>query len=224
MEIFGRIIALNEREVKNVEITTKMAKQITSWSYREHSGNAGERKAAEYGIALILENITKLVVLCGIGFLLDRGLETILILLSFCSLRGQAGGFHSKSNLGCTLCMLGVWGISLGLAEMWNPPAYLLFLLYLGVNVLLYLFAPADFHDHCRLTEDKKKKKKLTAMAIANLGFLVALFLPTGSTKLLIIVPMCIEAATIIPFQQIFKKKGEENHERKKKYYGENCS
>ncbi len=72
-----------------------------------------ENVIIEYGMTLFLENVSKLLLILAIGFLIGEGKESFIILFTFCMFRLQAGGMHAKNNIGCTLSMLFIWGLSL---------------------------------------------------------------------------------------------------------------
>ena len=65
-----------------------------------------ENVIIEYGMTLFLENVSKLLLILAIGFLIGEGKESFIILFTFCMFRLQAGGRHAKNNIGCTLSML----------------------------------------------------------------------------------------------------------------------
>lgn len=61
-----------------------------------------ENVIIEYGMTLFLENVSKLLLILAIGFLIGEGKESFIILFTFCMFRLQAGGRHAKNNIGCT--------------------------------------------------------------------------------------------------------------------------
>lgn len=57
-----------------------------------------------YGTEVILENLWKTIAYILWGIMIHRGLEMLLAMLVFCSIRKYAGGYHAKTPIGCFLC------------------------------------------------------------------------------------------------------------------------
>jgi len=93
-----------------------------------------------YGINLIIESIIKIFLIILIGRILNQLFPTILILIIFCSLRSQAGGFHFKTNAACFLSMLFIVLTSI-YANQYN--SHILIFIYVIEFGLVLNYAPS---------------------------------------------------------------------------------
>jgi len=152
--------------------------------------------AIQYGFELILDNIIKLFFLQIMGIFLGRGYETFIILFTFSILRLQAGGIHAKTNIGCSLGMLSVWGLSLiGSIFIKIETSYVILIYAISLIVIFY-FAPKGKNINY-FTPSTKLKKKLMSMLILTLFIIIAI-LNTGLRELFVY-PITLEVITLLP-------------------------
>lgn len=190
-----------------MELANKLSKKITLWCHQKSYMDDTQNIIVQYGIELFMETSLKLMLLLGIGILINRGLETIIILISFCSLRFFAGGFHMKTNIGCTLFMLIFWGISLCAKEWFKLSPWMYILLSSITVIQIFLFSPSKFSKYCVMDEMARIKKKIFSVIVFIVFFISSQFIE-DSWKLLIVIPMFIESLTILPLQMVkFKRR-----------------
>lgn len=94
-----------------MRVVMDLLDKFVAWLSEKNPQTESENMVIRYGVELLLENILKILLLLGAGLLWGKGLETIIYLSVFCSIRTQAGGYHAKTGWGCCLCMLLVWMI-----------------------------------------------------------------------------------------------------------------
>lgn len=85
-----------------MDIETKITKKICSFF---HENTKDDEEILEYGVQLIVENIFKTAVMLLITFVIGRVKDYLIFLAVFSFLRGEAGGKHCMTNLGCTSTM-----------------------------------------------------------------------------------------------------------------------
>lgn len=152
--------------------------------------------AIQYGFELILDNIIKLFFIQVLGIILGKGYETFIILLSFCTLRLQAGGIHAKSNIGCSLGMLLVWGISLIGSIFVKLKLPYIVLIYIISSIVILYFAPRGKNINY-FTYSSKLKKKLLSILILTLFSIIAIL--NSNLRELLVYPITLEVLTLLP-------------------------
>ncbi len=152
--------------------------------------------AIQYGFELILDNMIKLLFLQILGIFLGKGYETFIILFSFCALRLQAGGIHAKTNIGCSLGMLFVWGLSLIGSTFLKLNIPYVVLIYIISIVVIFCFAPKGKNIN-HFTTSSKQKKKLMSMLILTLFTIIAIL--NNDLRELFAYPVTLEVLTLLP-------------------------
>lgn len=165
-------------------------KFISKWSYACAKGlaevlNEDHSKRFEYYFAcqLIIGEIVKTTILFTISFILGIFLPTLLISISFVSLRMIAGGYHMDTQGKCLLVTLGLF----------IPSALILKYTYqnmnsLGINVFVSIicitgtyilgrYAPKDTPNKPITDSIKKRKLKLSSFVILFLWILISYIL-----------------------------------------------
>lgn len=152
--------------------------------------------AIRYGFELVLDNVVKLFFLQILGVFLGKGWETFIILFTFCLLRLQAGGAHASSNIGCSLGMFLVWGLSLiGSIFVKLRVPHVIFI-YIISFIIIFCFAPRSKNiDY--FAESSKRKKKLTAILILTLITVIAVI--NTDLRELLMYPVTLEVLTLLP-------------------------
>lgn len=126
-----------------MDIETRITKKLCSYFYEETEDG---REILEYGMQLIVEAVFKTVVMLLIALVIGRLKDYLIFLVVFTFIRGDAGGKHCMTNLGCTSSMalivaaslflpvgnLPVWAyltagaICLGVCLKWAPSTSLI--------------------------------------------------------------------------------------------------
>ena len=106
-------------------MTSNLAKRI-SYFFLRH-GVIQEDKIEEYiyGFELLLADVYIFFIMGCVSAIMNRWMETIVFLISFITLRRQAGGYHASSHFNCNAIFIAT---------------YLLFLLLL--NYMLNIYVP----------------------------------------------------------------------------------
>ena len=164
-----------------------------------------ENVIIEYGMTLFLENVSKLLLILAIGFLIGEGKESFIILFTFCMFRLQAGGRHAKNNIGCTLSMLFIWGLSLTASRYVTigiPALVCIFII--GIAAVL-LWVPQSINIRYFTSEDIARKKVYSFLFLCC-SLIVAVLL--GSIRMLIVSPIILEILTLIPNHNSLERSG----------------
>lgn len=177
-------------------VITRLSKVLCGCLNKINPKSEEENAVIQYGFELVLDNIIKLFFIGLAGALLGKGWETFVILLSFCVLRLQAGGVHARTDVGCALGMILIWGISLigSMVIKIEPPFVIV--LYAVYVVIIAALAPRSKNIEY-FTHASKRKKKLKSLIAVTLFMSVA-FLNAGLREL-IICPVTLEVLTLLP-------------------------
>lgn len=139
------------------------AKQVVDEEYEE---------VYVYGLELILSFLISTSIILVIGFLFGQIISTLTFLATFILIRQYTGGYHANSYIMCKLCTVISFGISVFLANAFPVPR-LLFLALLTIGCLLiWLFGPIE-NIHKPLTDQEKRKHKITALTLYVIGLVI---------------------------------------------------
>ena len=177
-----------------------LASRITKWCMGRSEMSQEQAEAVTYGIELIFNSVFKVVVLVLIGLIFHRADEVIIGLGCFSLLRSFAGGVHKETNMGCFLSMLLICVVSsLGAQFITYLPIWLMIIIAIAVLVLIKLFAPFVTENNPIEDPEILKKKKRGAFILSAVLLLAVFIIPIWRIKMLILIPVIIETATILP-------------------------
>lgn len=138
-------------------------------------------------------------------------MEVFIILLTFCSLRVHAGGFHFKSNLGCSSAMIFICLGAISLSKIILLSNYTIICIFIILLMLVCRFAPADINNNNNITKQNRQRMKFNSLIVLCIVFLMALLIDLNNIRVLITVSSSIEVISIIPF---FKGEIKNEHKR----------
>ncbi len=177
-------------------VISKFSSILCGWLNKINPRSDEENIVIQYGFELILDNIVKLMFLQLVGFLLGKGWETFIIILSFCTLRLQAGGVHARTNIGCSLSMVLVWFLSLFGSIFIKIKFYFVVVLYMIYFVIIALCAPRSKNiNHFTYSSILKKKYK----SLIVLTFIMAIAVINNSIRELLVYSVTMEVLTLLP-------------------------
>ncbi len=155
-----------------------------------------ENEVIQYGFELVLDNLLKLLFIEFIGILMGKGLETFIILISFCTLRSQAGGIHAKTNAGCAFGMVIVWGLSLLGSSFIRIGDLTLIMFSLVAVVAIIIFSPKSKNIEFFTNSTVVKKKTFSTVIALILMIMAFVFV---DFRELIVWSVSLEVLTLLP-------------------------
>lgn len=167
----------------------------------------------QYGLELLLDSLLKFLFIQSMGIVFGMGKETLIVLISFCGLRLQAGGKHAKTGLGCSLAMVMIWLVSILCGRFFKIGMVALICVYCVCTVIIICCAPRTINIEY-FTPLAKKKKKLYSCIFLTLLMLIAAVFPM--IRGFVVFPVILEVATLLPKNK--NKKENEKHEERKRY------
>lgn len=173
-----------------------MLDKFVAWLSEKNPQTESENMVIRYGVELLLENILKILLLLGAGLLWGKGLETIIYLSVFCSIRTQAGGYHAKTGWGCCLCMLLVWMIGMVTFEIIEVSLLEIFILFIFAVIIILWKVPKTVNRDCYTLLEQKEKKK-NAVVLLYISIIVAICCKEWRT--LVTCAVALEIITLLP-------------------------
>lgn len=123
-------------------------------------------ESAVYGMELFLSSMINIIITCILGVLFGRLPETVIFLLSFCTLRKYAGGYHAPNYFLCGLSFQTIYCFI-----MLNRLLVDVRLIYLIIGIsltLVWVYSPVEDLNKPLDSERKQlfgKKAKLVLLA-----------------------------------------------------------
>lgn len=167
----------------------------------------------KFGLEVILINVTKLIIIISLGFIVGTGVETILICILSAMLRINTFGEHAKSSIVCTLisCVTHVGIPCLTMNFALNHIVYLA--LAFIMICFIYRYAPADTEKHPLIGAEKRKKLKHHAVITAVIIVLAALVIPYNRMAMLVLLSLSYIVIAILPITYKLLRRKQNNYE-----------
>jgi len=181
---------------------SEISEKIADFLVREKIIDSADYPIYKYGAEILIENVVMSLFLLCFGFIIHKGIVTIVFVLTFVGVRRFSGGYHASTKAKCHILTLGNWALVLilfqvqqeyGLVKWWMAV-----ILCLLVFVVMLLFAPVENEKKKLLEEVRIKNRKKTLILCGALISLVLIFwikLPQVSFAMLVTL---IEAALLI--------------------------
>lgn len=182
---------------------SKISAYICNWMDTIYHRDAEENQVIQYGLELFLDNILKLLLILIIGIMIGKGLETLIILFSFCGLRLQAGGKHAKTGIGCGLSMIMIWALSLFISYFISINSAALALIYVICSIIVIYCAPRSKNIEYFSLSDIHRKKLHSFVFLSSLIVFSAVF---TNIREIIVYPVILEVLTLLPKNKITKE------------------
>lgn len=145
-----------------MDIETRITKKLCSFFHEETEDG---REILEYGMQLLVEAVFKTAVMMVLTFAIGRLLDYLIFLAVFSFLRGNAGGKHCMTNLGCTSTMALIAAASLFL-PVGNLPIWVYLVLGAGCMAVCLKWAPSTSLINPITDEKIRRRKKWKSAAI----------------------------------------------------------
>lgn len=175
-----------------------------------------EYENVAYSLELLFINIFKSIQVYVVAFLLGVIFETFVMNLAYVLLRWQAGGWHAKSSLNCSLFgLLSFVGIPLIFQHtgfILNSNWSLILALFVLFNTVLY--APADTEKNPLVSVSERKKKKILATCTAFALVIIAMFFVKNDIRTLLLTGLFVEIIMIHPLFYKINKRSYKNYEK----------
>ena len=124
--------------------TKALAEQIVAVMDRYNNYEELEKIVICYGMELFLNSILKISIYFVIGFSIGKGVETILSIIIFGSLRKVSGGRHAKTDVGCFIMTGSIIFLAVMSPDVVNVSIKVYALIILFMNGIFICLSPCD--------------------------------------------------------------------------------
>lgn len=166
------------------------------------------------GVEIICINITKFIIVFAVAALLGLIKEAIFMCLIFGSVRRSGFGLHAKNSIVCTMVtlLMFVGGSYVSYSIRMNN--YLIFGVFLVLNLLLFKYAPGDTENHPILGKKLRQKLKKETVIAGIALMILAMIVPSQLIKSLITLSVSYEVISILPITYKIFNRGYKNYEK----------
>lgn len=157
----------------------KISNAITDFYIRKNYVPQDKREIYSYGFQLILADIVNFSIVILLGMLLNRIIDSILFLITLCSVRQFSGGFHAKTFWLCRLSMLiTFFGVTVVSQLLSAYPFKMIISLILNVFCIIFIAALSPIkHPNKELTTKQKKQNKTNAILTSFIMSVISIIL-----------------------------------------------
>lgn len=189
----------------------KISNIITDFYIKNDYVSKDKREIYKYGFKLIIADIINFFIVMSFGIVLKSFIESMIFLLTLCSLRQFSGGFHAKTFWLCRLSMiitfLCVLIINYVLLHIVDYNIMLVFAIDIISMILVAVLAPVK-HPNKSLTDQQKKKNKLMAIITSAVLSAVSVILVIVNNNKGVIISITLAAVVVLMLIGIAVQKG----------------
>lgn len=155
-----------------------------------------------YGLQLIIGEIPKLILLFIVAIILKIGWLVILAYITMLPYKTVAGGFHLKTNIGCTIGTFIVYfGNVLISKYLVIEPQYIKYIIvgatWIFSIIMISIYAPADTVNLPILRKKERKTKKILSYIFATITLIGAIFIKNSTISNILLFNVLIESISI---------------------------
>ncbi|OPX45183.1 accessory protein regulator protein B [Ruminiclostridium hungatei] len=166
------------------------------------------------GMEILLINITKFIVVFSAAAGLNLFREALFICLVFGSIRKTAFGLHAKSSLVCTVSTFSMFVGGGYISHSIKLNNCMVFAAFLVMNILLYIYAPADTENHPLPQRQLREKLRKRTVATGIFLMILALLVPSQLIKSMMTLAVGFGTIKILPITYKIFNRGYRNYEK----------
>mgnify|MGYP000210062768 CR=1 FL=1 len=155
-----------------------------------------------YGLELIIGEIPKIVLLFVIAIILKIGWLVVFAYFTMLPYKIVAGGFHLKTNIGCTIGTLTIYygNVLISVYITWAP-IYMKYIMILVIFIfsiiMISLYAPADTVNLPILTKKERKTKKILSYIFATITLVASIVIKDNTLSNILLLNVIVESICI---------------------------
>lgn len=161
-----------------------------------------EAEVIKYGLELIIGEVPKILLLFIIAIVLKIGWLVIFAYFTMLPYKITAGGFHLKTNIGCTIGTLTIYygNVLISKYIIWTSiyaKYTVIFMIFVFSMIMVSLYAPADTVNLPILTKRERKTKRILSYVFATITLLVAIIIKDNILSNILLLNVLIESICI---------------------------
>lgn len=190
--------------------TKLLSEQIVVVMDRYNNYEETEKAVIGYGVELFLNSMLKTAIYLLIGFAIGKGVEMILAIAIFGSVRKVSGGRHAKTDMGCfimtgSIILFAVISPEIIIISGWGYA-----LIIISINCLFVYFAPRDDYFEKPENYAEKMSIKWKSILLINVIFLIGM-LVNNYWRMIILMTVAVQGITLIQGGKEHEKKNYES-------------
>jgi len=191
-----------------MKIIQKISFESAKYISQKLGHNNQKRAVLYFGFQGIYGDVSKLSIIILVSLILKSLLPSLIIAITFAFLRKKAGGFHMKTEAGCTLFTLCICVIPgtmiryLSLKASFTTAVFAILAIYVFCFICLLKYAPRGSKNRT-ITDiyEIREFKKKSVLSLIFLAIICMIFVfLTPEVSISICVGCLLEVITITPF------------------------
>lgn len=185
--------------------------KVIDYFEREFELSKIEKTKLKYSIEVLFNDISKILILLVMFFILGKTREFIYSVIALLTLRPFTGGFHFKSYMGCLLFTGAFFASSITLNENINTNSFIL-ILFVFSSITILMIAPIISKNRPSYSYKKQLYFKFIGLSIVTIHFVTYILINKN--------PYLRSSIWVFTLQSIelLIKKGVDIYERKKSH------
>ncbi|MBK1809913.1 accessory gene regulator B family protein [Clostridium sp. YIM B02505] len=176
-----------------------------------------ELQKVKLGIEILLINISKFILILLISIKLHLVIETTIITIVLWVIRSKAFGLHAKNSIICTITSLMLFVTGGYVSNLMEFNKYLIFCIFIIINIALYMYAPADTEYHPLIGQALRQSLKKRSVITGVILMIIALVSPNYVITNLITLASIFEVLSILPLTYKVLNRRYNNYEQYEK-------
>ncbi len=161
-----------------------------------------EAEVIKYGLELIIGEVPKIILLFVVAMVLKIGWLVIFAYFTMLPYKIAAGGFHLKTNIGCTIGTLTIYygNVLISKYIIWTSiyaKYTVIFMIFVFSIIMVSLYAPADTVNLPILTKRERKTKRILSYVFATITLLTAIIIKDNILSNILLLNVLIESICI---------------------------
>ncbi|MBC2189639.1 accessory gene regulator B family protein [Listeria booriae] len=190
-----------------------MATKITKTIFRDREVDEDRFAIVKYGVEIFLVNVTKGIIVYLAAALLGMLWQTLVVHLSYLLIRRHSFGLHAKTSLGCTITSVVMFVILPYFVKEVQLSEWMIVLISGLILLNIAIFAPSDTENMPLFNAQKRHVLRRKSIFDALVVVAIALLVPYGDIKVLLLCGGIIQAITIHPWTYYLLKRRYNNYE-----------
>ena len=201
----------------NMTIMEKLADNIAMKINKVIQKDGIELQKVKLGIEIFLINISKFMLILLVSIKFHLVIETTIITIVLGVIRSKAFGLHAKNSIVCTITSLMLYVIGGYVSNLLQPSKYIIFCIFVIINICLYMYAPADTEYHPLIGQALRRELKVKAVITGVILMILALISPNYVLTNLITLASVFEVLSILPITYKVMNRRYNNYEQYEK-------
>lgn len=181
----------------------QICKSLTN-KIRQEMPEINDEKAEviQYGLELIIGEVPKIILLFVVAIVLKIGWLVIFAYFTMLPYKIAAGGFHLKTNIGCTIGTLSIYygNVLISKYITWTQiyTKYIVILIaFVFSMIMVSLYAPADTVNLPILTKKERKTKKILSYIFATITLVASIVIKDNTLSNILLLNVIVESICI---------------------------